>query len=232
MTRFRHVFTATASPRELQQQKQEVTIKCMTSYEHKSALKAYSRLYRNRLAVLPVLPVCDYHCKILAVVASHGGRTHDARVWSSSRLCTHMFNEYEHGRRNVWLIGDSGYPLLAYLMTPKLNQPLGSPSALYTDNHIKARCSVERTIGILKGRWRCLRKERALHYSPEFAALIINATCVLHNIAKQFNVPNNEIYREENVDEEGIEVEIHLPVNMRAKGQAIREAIIQRFFNQ
>lgn len=54
-------------------------------------------------------------------------------------------------------------------MTPKLNQPPRSPGALYTDCHVRARCSIERTIGVLKGRWRCLRKERALHYTPEFA---------------------------------------------------------------
>lgn len=69
--------------------------------------------------------------------------------------------------------GDSAYPLLPYLMTPKLNQPPRSPDALYTDCHVRARCSVERAIGILKGRWRCLRKERALHYTPEFAGNII-----------------------------------------------------------
>ncbi|XP_024869454.1 uncharacterized protein LOC112453122 [Temnothorax curvispinosus] len=67
--------------------------------------------------------VSDYNGRILAVVANHGGRTHDARVWSSSRLSRHMLNQYENGRRNLWLLGDSGYPLLPYLMTPKLNQP-------------------------------------------------------------------------------------------------------------
>lgn len=67
------------------------------------------------------------------------------------------------------IIGDSGYPLLPYLMTPKLRQPEGSPSARYTDAHIRARSCVERAIGMLKGRWRYLRKERALHYSPEFS---------------------------------------------------------------
>jgi len=36
-------------------------------------------------------------------------------------------------------------------MTPKLNQPPRSPGALYTDAHARARCSVERTIGVLKG---------------------------------------------------------------------------------
>jgi len=42
---------------------------------------------------------------MLAVKANHGGRTHDARVWSSSRLSRHMLREYENGRRNIWLIG-------------------------------------------------------------------------------------------------------------------------------
>lgn len=53
---------------------------------------------------------------------------------------------------NFMYLGDSGYPLLPYLMTPKLNQAPRSPGALYTDCHARARCSVERTIGILKGR--------------------------------------------------------------------------------
>lgn len=66
-------------------------------------------------------------------------------------------------------INDSGYPTLPYLMTPKLNQKSGTPSALYTEAYVKARCFVERCISVLKERWRCLRKERALHYKSEFA---------------------------------------------------------------
>ncbi|XP_071652304.1 putative nuclease HARBI1 [Temnothorax longispinosus] len=188
-------------------------------------------LYINRKLFysLNVMIVSDYHCKILAVTANHGGRTHDARVWSSSRLWRHMLDKYENGRRNIWLLGDFGYPLLPYLMTPKLNQPPGSPSAVYTDSHVRARCSVERTIGILKGRWRCLRKERALHYLPEFAALIVNATCVLHNIAKQYNIADDEIYREEDINED-IGAEDNALANMRARGHATREAIIERYF--
>ncbi|XP_018368767.1 PREDICTED: putative nuclease HARBI1 [Trachymyrmex cornetzi] len=172
--------------------------------------------------------VSDYYGKILAVKTNHGGRTHDARVWSSSQLSRHMLREYENGRRNAWLIGDSGYPLLPFLMTPKLNQPPRSPGASYTDSHVRARCSIEKTIGELKGRWRCLRKERALHYAPEFSARIVNATCVLHNIAKHYNVPANEIYIEDDIEIEEIEIENN--VNMRARGNAVRETLIQQYF--
>lgn len=67
------------------------------------------------------------------------------------------------------VLGDSAYPLLPFLLTPKLNQEEGTPGARYTDHHVRTRVAIERCFGILKGRWRCLRKERALHYSPQFA---------------------------------------------------------------
>ncbi|XP_011696404.1 PREDICTED: putative nuclease HARBI1 [Wasmannia auropunctata] len=128
-------------------------------------------LYINRKLYhsLNVLLVSDYYGKILAVNSGHGGRTHDTRVWNASIISIHLEEQYNNERRNCWLLGDSGYPLLPYLMTPKLDQPEGSPSARYTDAHIRARSSIERTIGVLKGRWRCLRKERGLHYSPNFS---------------------------------------------------------------
>lgn len=192
--------------------------------------KIREHLYINRKLYhsLNVMIVSDYYGKILAVLANHGGRTHNARVWSSSRLSRHMLNEYENGRRNAWLLGDSGYPLLPYLMTPKLNEAPGSPGALYTEAHVRARCCIERTIGVLKGRWRCLRKERGLHYLPEFAGLIVNATCVLHNIAKHYGIEDVEIYRED-IEEVNIEAD-DMNANMRRRGNVVRETIIERYF--
>ncbi|KYM95843.1 Putative nuclease HARBI1 [Cyphomyrmex costatus] len=118
------------------------------------------------------LYVSDFNGKILFVNSGHRGRTHDARVWNGSILSVHLEQQFQDGRINTWLLGDSGYPLLPYLLTPKLRQPVGSPSARYTNSHVIARSSIERTIGMLKGQWRCLRKERALHYSPEFSGKI------------------------------------------------------------
>lgn len=63
---------------------------------------------------------------------------------------------------------------MPFLLKPFKNPPAGSPEANYNEHIIKARSAVERCIGILKGRWRCLRKERALHYKPEFAGIRYN----------------------------------------------------------
>jgi len=67
--------------------------------------------------------------------------------------------------------GDSAYPLMPYLLKPFINAPMGSPEFRYIEHFTRARSSVKRCIGILKGRWRCLRKERALHYQLEFAGI-------------------------------------------------------------
>jgi len=48
---------------------------------------------------------------------------------------------------------------------------------------------IERCIGVLKERWRCLKCDRTLHYRPEKAGKIVNACAVLHNFCQLRNVP-------------------------------------------
>lgn len=60
---------------------------------------------------------------------------------------------------------------MPFLLKPFINPPAESADAIYNNHIIQARSAVERCIGILKGQWRCLRKERALHYKPEFAGI-------------------------------------------------------------
>lgn len=86
-------------------------------------------------------------------------------------------------------IGDSGYTAAPWMLTPMLHQPEGTPGFRYTAAHCSTRNCVERCIGVLKGRWRCTRRERTLHYGPEVAAVIIIACCVLHNIAVEHRLP-------------------------------------------
>ncbi|XP_070529052.1 putative nuclease HARBI1 [Cardiocondyla obscurior] len=150
--------------------------------------KEREHLYINRKLFhsLNVMLISDYNGKILAVNSFHGGRTHDSRVWNASIISTHLRQQYLNGQQNCWLLEDSGYPLLPYLMTPKLRQIPGTPSARYTEAHVTARCSIERAIGMLKGRWRCLRKERDLHYSPEFAGKIYINIYIRSHMCKYF----------------------------------------------
>lgn len=85
--------------------------------------------------------------------------------------------------------GDSGYAQRPWLMTPILGAAPASPEDYYTQLHCRARNTVERTIGLLKARWRCLLGHRVLHYDPAMAAKIVNACVCLHNIANERNVP-------------------------------------------
>ncbi|XP_071566235.1 putative nuclease HARBI1 [Temnothorax nylanderi] len=193
--------------------------------------KEREHLYINRKLYhsLNVLIVSDFNGKILFVNSGHGERNHDARVWNASILSRHLERQFQNGRTNAWLLGDSGYPLLPYLLTPKLRQPDGSPSARYTNAHVRARSCIERAIGMLKGRWRCLRKERALHYSPEFSALIVNACCVVQNIAKFYNIPEPEVYYDElDVLERNMGLN---DIRNNVNGNEIRERVIQQYFN-
>ena len=74
-------------------------------------------------------------------------------------------------------------------MTPILDAADGTPSYKYNAVHGKTRVTIENTFGLLKNRWRCLCKDRTLHYTPEKCAKIITACCVLHNLAMNFHVP-------------------------------------------
>ncbi|XP_036145512.1 putative nuclease HARBI1 [Monomorium pharaonis] len=177
---------------------------------------------------LNIMIVSSYNGEILAVNAQHGGRTHDSRAFRSSNLFHHLESNRKQYRIyfNVFL-GDSAYPLLPFLLKPILNAPEGSPEAKYTQHFVKARCAVERCIRVLKGRWRCLRKERALHYQPEIAACIIIACCVLHNIAIKWKIPPEEIFLDE------IDIELPIPENINNNNaEEIRRNIVRWYFTE
>ncbi|KOB78264.1 putative nuclease HARBI1 [Operophtera brumata] len=62
---------------------------------------------------------------------------------------------------------DPGYPLREHMMTPIDNAVEDSPERRFNFVQKRARSTIERTFGILKGRWKCLMAARELHYCPE-----------------------------------------------------------------
>ncbi|XP_065355967.1 putative nuclease HARBI1 [Calliphora vicina] len=142
-------------------------------------------LYYNRKGYysLNVMLVCDHELRILYVDASHPGACHDSFIWNTGELRLHLEQEYLRGCNNYWLLGDAGYPLEPWLMTPHRTPEEGSAAMKFNEIHVKARNVIERTNG---DRWRCTIGARELHYAPKKAAKIINVCCALHNICIYF----------------------------------------------
>ncbi|XP_036340840.1 putative nuclease HARBI1 [Rhagoletis pomonella] len=141
-------------------------------------------LYYNRKGnySLNVMLLCDHELKVRYVDASHPGASHDSFIWNTSDLRAHFEQDYLRGVTNFWLLGDAGYPLEPWLLTPHRVPNEGSTESRFNEVHSKCRNVIERTNGVLKGRWRCLLGARELHYTPKKAAKIVNVCCAIHNI--------------------------------------------------
>lgn len=148
----------------------------------------------------------------MAVDSRYGGASHDSLVWSLSayRLYLQQLNRNNEntnywllGKRKIkefdvilfvfiyfyYILGDSGYPLEPWLITPFRATSEGSREAAFNTLHSKTRNIIERCIGILKSRFRCLLGARQLHYTPKKASQIVNVCTTLHNICLHFRVP-------------------------------------------
>lgn len=142
--------------------------------------------YRNRKSnfSINVQVVCDSQLKCLDVVARWPGSAHDQTIFNNSSL-KHRFESGQF--RDGLLLGDSGYELKQYLLTPFLN-PSSPAENLYNESHIRTRNTIERCFGVCKNRFPVLRRQITLNLARVQA--IIVACFVLHNIAIDVNERN------------------------------------------
>ncbi|XP_036347424.1 putative nuclease HARBI1 [Rhagoletis pomonella] len=134
--------------------------------------------------------ICDSAMKIRAVDARYPGSSHDAFIWNISDARQSFLREYESGDRASRLLGDCGYGIEPFLLTPYRDALHNSKEYKFNMAHSSARNIVERTIGVLKSRFRCLLG--TLHYSPEKVIQIVNVCCALHNICRSYNINLDE----------------------------------------
>ncbi|KAK5639733.1 hypothetical protein RI129_010544 [Pyrocoelia pectoralis] len=136
-------------------------------------------VYRNRKSYfsINVQLVCDSELIIRNIVARWPGSAHDSTIFNNSRLRT-RFEAGEFG--NGFILGDSGYALKSYLLTPFAN-PRTQAEQRYNESHIRTRNCIERTNGVLKRRFPALCY--GLRCKVDTVLTVIVATAVLHNIA-------------------------------------------------
>ncbi|KAJ1198424.1 hypothetical protein NDU88_002265 [Pleurodeles waltl] len=129
--------------------------------------------------------VCLADQYICHVNAMFPGSVPDAYILRNSSIPYVMAQLQRH---LVWLIGDSGYPNLSWLLTPVRN-PRTRAEERYNEAHGRTRRVIERTFGLLKARFRCLHMtDGSQFYSPKKVCQII-VCCMLHNLALRRQVP-------------------------------------------
>ena len=152
------------------------------------------------------------------------GSVHDARVFVNSSLYQKANNkEILQGHVldingclvSPFMVGDSGYPLLSWLVKPyPHNGNLSSQQKTYNYRMSRARIVTENAFGRLKARWRRLAKQNDMEVKR--VPYVVAACCVLHNIC--------EIHGEE-FDENWLlevrEVDINVPVADETDSQEV-----------
>jgi hypothetical protein len=188
---------------------------------------------------LNVQAVCSDNLVITNLFANYGGSTHDAFIWRNSRLQKYLQDIHGNNQQHCWLLGDSGYPLQPYLLTPIHDPPPNSPEAAYNVAHKAARSTIETCFGRLKMRFRCILKERVAMYSPIFVASLITTCATLHNLCIQRDIPlvgdANDPLPPEDIgndnDENGYNLAVP-NVNLLNEGRRVRNNVVNMYFVQ
>lgn len=122
------------------------------------------------------------------------------------------------------LLGDAGYAVHNYLLTP-LRNPETAQEVAYNRSHKKTRNVVERCFGCWKGQFRCLTK--CIGTNLRTAKCIIVASAVLHNLSVMWKEEIEDVYLEEEEEENGAR---HNEIVVEERGQLFRQHFIEHNF--
>lgn len=148
---------------------------------------------------------------LLDVAVGFPGSIHDARVLRMSGF----FGQVQRNEilqrpiRNIGrvqvgpiIVGDSAYPGLPWLIKPYQNIPnLEQSKVRFNTILSKATVVADQAFGILKGRWRCLRKELEIH--TENVPRTVVACRILYNICIKRGEPDPDLDGDDDDDDQG-----------------------------
>nr|XP_037279891.1 putative nuclease HARBI1 [Rhipicephalus microplus] len=191
-----------------------------------------SFMSRKGYYALNVMIVCNARLRILVVDPRFPGSCHDSWVWEHNPLRSRLAAQLQPGE---YLLGDAGYPLEPWLLVPVPGSHPGNTSeGRFNKEHASMRNVVERCIGVLKSKFRCLQHFRTMLYNPDRAGRIIYACAALHNIALDAGDWTLDEYvgdmpPVEDDDKEPGESHVLTPRNVLLRGQQQRSAVVGLF---
>lgn len=165
-----------------------------------------AEIFRNRKRYfsLNCQVICDASMKIRDLVCRWPGSAHDSHIFDNSAIKINF--ESEQMGDGV-LLGDRGYMLRKYMITP-IENPEDEVEILFNESQIRTRNIIERTFGVWKRRFPIL--SMGIRCNLELAQIITVACGVLHNIA----CDNNEnIFEEEDEEQLGQEFNLGHEIN-------------------
>ena len=145
---------------------------------------------RPNVPTINVQATVDAKERFTNVECAFPGSVHDARIYRVSDVFAFMSRAPQAA--NCVLLGDEGYPISPWLLTPYRHRDLPNLQRYqvnFNDIFTRERVIVERCFGILKKRFPICGYK--LRYQPPKCADIIMACCILHNIAKHLADPED-----------------------------------------
>lgn len=146
---------------------------------------------------------------------------HDSTIFNNSRVKDVM--ESQH-LGNCCLMGDRGYALKKYLLTP-LADPQTAAERLYNESQIRTRNVVERAFGVWKRRFPCIGSQ--LRVALKNVQPIIVSTAILHNICIE---KREYLPKDDGNSTLHLPIEEHLDFPETVNEQEYRQQLIQTYF--
>lgn len=104
--------------------------------------------------------------------------------------------------KDVWIVGNSGFPLLDWVLVPYTRQNLTWTQHAFNEKIGEVQKVAKEAFARLKGRWSCLQKRTEVKLQD--LPVVLGACCVLHNICEMRNEQMDSATKFELFDDEMI----------------------------
>ncbi|EEF48052.1 protein ALP1-like [Ricinus communis] len=104
--------------------------------------------------------------------------------------------------KDVWIVGNSGYPLMDWVLVPYTHQNLTWTQHAFNEKIGEVQRVGKEAFARLKARWSCLQKRTEVKLQD--LPVVLGACCVLHNICEMRNEEIEPGHRYEIFDDEMI----------------------------